>query len=593
MPRPCRVLATLLAFAAVTACMAVTSQTALAAPTCPLNPTTNAKKSNKLFAYFPTAADPSFPAYAGGVSPAAKFDVADLDPAIGTTAALRDRIHDVIVDDYCELNVQALKTTTNPATLAPPPARRLTVAIGSDSTGAWGQADGVDTGDLGAIGFARVWAGTYMTCPGALPGGGGGCGPLGPLSGVNATLDRWAQAIGGTAAHEAGHQYGLWHTDDNPPSDVGQPGPAPLPGEDGFNRHLMPSGNNLTGEDRASFRRHFSDRTFGIMATNVGLTIETMHNWDLVNPNAAAARSLRIDFLSPLAAAPPIDWTWTGATSPWISPVVSGPMGTAVFKGTTYKRYRITWSTGNPAWTGTPGVVPGGGEFHVGATFTGVDFNVPDPIIIQNVTLLDMSSNPLTLHPRLPAYDAGTVDSADGAFVLNIAAPTTSPSLVLESARIYQLPRVAAIESMNGVGTPATFDQSRIRPWSQSRCRVRKLPASRRETARCTIAKLAAKPHVAVTHKLGEPGVVPCVKGVPIGRPRTAGDSPTSPDLEGPICAGRSRDPFPSTTVYVIATVVDPHARHWDPRRKRYVVGPVRSKVFYQFAGRRRPNSRG
>jgi hypothetical protein len=489
-----------------------------------------------------------------------------------------------VSDDYCEFNVQVLSTTTNPATLPSPPARRVTVAVGSDNpTGAWGQAQEVDTGDSIDIDFARVWAGTYTSCEGGT-GTPGACSMTSSLTGANATLERWAQAIGGTAAHEAGHTYGLAHTDDDPPGDSGgQPGPAPLPGEDSFHRHLMPAGYNLTGDDRATFRRHFSDRTFGLLATNVGLSIQTMHNWDLINPNAASARSLRIDFLSTLSSVN-VTWSYTGPSSPWINPVVSGPTGTAVFKGTTYNRYAITWSSGNPAWsTAAPGTVPGGGRFHVGATFTGVDFNQPDPIIIQNVTLLDASSNPLTLHPRLPIYDAGTVDSADGTFGVNFFPPAGAPQLRLQGAVIYQLPRVASIASMTGGGRPRSFDKLPIRPWSTVKCK----PGALRKSLRCVIAKLSAKPHVLVTRRLGEPGVYDCSHGVP-RVPRAASpshDSTRAPDFEGPICAGATRDPFPSTTVYVIATFVDPNAKHYDLKSKRYVGGPVTSTVYYQFAG--------
>jgi hypothetical protein len=49
--------------------------------------------------------------------------------------------------------------------------------------------------------------------------------------------------------------------------------------------------------------------------------------------------------------------------------------------------------------------------------------------------------------------------------------------------------------------------------------------------------------------------------------------------------AGFSLDLFPSTTVYVTATVVDLAARHWDRATASFVVGPVESHLFYQFAG--------
>jgi hypothetical protein len=37
--------------------------------------------------------------------------------------------------------------------------------------------------------------------------------------------------------------------------------------------------------------------------------------------------------------------------------------------------------------------------------------------------------------------------------------------------------------------------------------------------------------------------------------------------------------------VYVIAKFVDPAAKHWDPSTKKYVVGPLTSTTYYQFAG--------
>jgi hypothetical protein len=572
----------------------VMAAAAIGAPTCPLSyGSTDAAKSNKLYLYFPAASDNTFPNYTSGASPAAPFDVADLDPAIGTTAQLRDRIFDVVSDDYCEFNVQVLSTTVNPATIPGAPLRRVTVAVGSDNpNGAWGQAQEVDIGDAIDTDFARVWAGTYVTCEGAAPGGAGGCSMTGSLQGANSTLDRWAQAIGGTAAHEAGHTYGLAHTDDDPPGDLGgQPGPAPLPGEDSFHRHLMPAGYNLTGDDRASYRRHMSDRAYGLLATNVGLSIQTMHNWDLTNPNAGAATSLAIDFLSPLPSIT-VSWSYSGASSPWINPTVAGPLGTAVFKGNLYNRYRITWSTGNPAWAPTPGIVPGGGHFHIGATFTGVDFNQPDPIIIQDTTLFNASSNPLTLHPRLPMYDTGTVDSA-GNFAVNFFAPDNAELLRMLDSVVYQLPRPASIDSMIGHGKPFAFDGLPIAPWSRSSCNCDSDKSQ--ELLRCSIASTSANPHVSVSHHLGEIGVVDCRNGVPPirridntgGAHRDGGisDSPNVPDFEGPLCAGTTTDPFPSTAVYIVATFVDPEVRHYDPVAKKYVVGPVASRLYYQFAG--------
>ena len=147
---------------------------------CPVSyGTQDAAKPNKLYLYFPAADDTTFPAYVANASPARTFDISSLTSYAGTAAALRDAVRDVVIDDYCEFNVQVLTTTTSPPTTF---ARRNTVAIGTDANGTtWGQAQAVDTGDATISDFARVWAGTYQSTA----GGAGGA-----LNGANSTLER-------------------------------------------------------------------------------------------------------------------------------------------------------------------------------------------------------------------------------------------------------------------------------------------------------------------------------------------------------------------------------------------------------------------
>jgi hypothetical protein len=548
---------TMLASAAlVPALMAVLAQSAGAAATCPISyGMHDDAKPNKLFLYFPTTADSTFPEFAvtsSPTSPAEPFDAADLTSYTGTTAALRDAVRDVVVDDYCEFNVQVRQTTTAPSAAQFP--RRNVVAIGSDGTGTglFGQAERVDTGDAFGADSARVWAGTYQE----LEGGAGGA-----LNGANSTLARWARSIGGTAAHEAGHNYGLAHSDDT----------NPAPGEDAATRHVMPAGSTLTGEHRAGYRRHFSDRTFSLLASNVGLSVQTMHNWDLVNPNAQTAHRLAMEFLTQDPAAI-LSWFYNGNRSPWTSPTVTN-LGQQTFKGQTYDRYRILWSTGK-SWDGpTPGQVPGGATFHIGATFSGVDFDAPDDVIITRLQLQDASGNPLALQPRLPGYDAGTLDVSDGTLDLNFFNVGGAQPLELQNVIARELPRTLSIDAMmpdaeellDVAGEPFS-----AWPGSTRMLVRRSEPIDRGGTLPVEVARLAQGRHIL------EEVAKDC---------DAADDAKGGPDTGGCV-PGFNVDLFPATSLYVTANVVTPNARHWDPQLEQYVTGPLTTRVFLQVAGR-------
>ena len=544
--------------------------------------TENAKR-NKLYLYFPTATDATFPDFDpdGSVDTrlTGDFDVADLDSAIGTTAQLRDAITNVVIADYCEFNVQVIQTTTNIDNAASPPDRRVNVAIGSDSFSLFGgtlfgdsepsPSDPLapDVGNARLIDHARVWAGSYRTVAG--PGTAGG-----ELAGVNSTRARWAAGIGGTAAHEAGHTFGLQHSDDV----------TPRPTEDVRTRHVMPAGSLLTNEQRVGFRRHFSDITFGVLAANVGLSVQTVHNWDYNNPNSVDARRLQMEILS-TAGSLTLGSAYTGSRSPWTTPVVSTLPGTVTFVGVTYNRFAVTWSTGQ-AWSPNgvapfqpAGVVGPGLNFHVGATFVGVDFNTPNPVIIRNVVLQDGSGTALTLHPRMAAYDAGALDVNDGVFRLSLFNQPGFGRLELRNIVVRELPRVLSIDSML-TGRPLfTWDDQPVLPW-----RERTLPdVTLRDVVTLDIAPLKQGHNVFIDHRREQPN--PNRPPNPVGAAGGSADTniPTFETTDKPF--GIDVDLFPSTTIYVTMTVVDPDAEHWDPALGRMVRGPVESKLFYQFRG--------
>ena len=515
-------------------------------------------KPNKLYLYFPASNDPTYPEFGVAgltTSPAVAFNTASLTNYTGNAADLRNAITQVVKDDYCEFTVEVIATTTAPPTTYP---RRNTVAIGTDtdptSSGTFGLAQAVDTGDATLVDFARVWAGTYQT----LYGGSGGA-----LNGANSTLERWARSIGGTAAHEGGHNYGLSHND----------GLYVAPGEDPLVHHIMASGSHFSGEDRAGYRRHFSDNEFSILAANVGLALQTMWNWDLINPNAETGVRLQMDFLSTKSSIV-TSWQYTGNLSPWMNPTVSGPSGTQVFKSVTYNRYMIEWSVSNPAWTGaSPGQVLGGQQFHVGVGLTDVDYGQPDAIIITDCRLLGSSGAVLAMHPRVVGYDAGNFDQA--ADTMNLRFINFRPEkLVVQNVEVQELPRMLSIDAMVPNRTELTDEVGKvIEPWAQSRRTV--LTASkalaRNNEQSVPLAKIAQKPHLLYVldvkacealDRLHGPDVAKCLPGV-------------------------HADLFPATAVYVKATVADPKARYWDRNQKKYVTGPLTSHLYYQIAGRR------
>jgi hypothetical protein len=531
--------------------------TATAAPACPVSyGATDDAKPNKLYLYFPTASDASYPEFSDNAVPTSpvQFNPALLTSYTGTSTELRNATFDVVSDDYCEFNVQVRQTTTAPpATFA----RRNTVAIGTDTnvTAAdgttWGQAQAVDTGDGSVVDFAREWAGSYQSHA----GGAGGA-----LNGANSTVARWANSVGGTAAHEAGHSYGVSHND----------GLVVGAGEDALTRHVMARGSNYTDEQRAGYRRHFSDREMSILASNVGLSIQTMHNWDMVNPNAQAARRLRITFLSPNATVTQ-SWAYDGDRSPWVNPVTSGSLGTQTFKGTSYHRHTITWSTGH-GWTGgASGTVPGGAPFHVGATFSGIDFNQPDPIIITKTELLDSGGAALALSPRLPGYDAGTLDSSDGTFDMqftNLAGGVLDIGDVL----VREFPRPISIDALVPGAKLFDFFGEPALPWERSTHVLlgeKPMPLKRGASRSLTLAKLGQRRHILER----------------VGRDCQGGDAEAEPDVLS--CRpGFNVDLFPATTIVVRATATARNVKHFDRKRRRYVTGDVKSTVFVQIGGR-------
>lgn len=553
----------LLRSALALACLAAAAGSTQAAPTCyPKYTAVAANAPNKLFLYFPAFDDPTWPAYDTGVSPARTFDAALLPgaPAV-STAQLRNRIFDVVSTDYCEFNVEVMgATTTNPNTLPSPPARRNMVAIGADANpGLFGEAQNVDTGDALAVDHARVWGGTY----------GNACSA--ELSGAGNTLDHWAMGIGGTAAHEAGHNYGLSHG----------AGSVLHAGEDALTNHIMPAGGSIPCSDRVNHLRHFSDNDYGILANNVGLAVQSLANWDFINPNAGAAHGLCMEVLS-LSPTLTAVWDYRGNTSPWVAPTVTAA-GTKLFKGLVYRRYFVTWQSPNVApnpypWPGAPGTVAGGAPFHVGANFAEEPLSaVTNQVVIVDTELLDAANNPLPLHPRVPTYNTGTL-SPDGLFHIELL-NLVNAAMVIRNPVAWVLPRQVDILAMRpGFAAEGKLFDVRnqpVTPWRRVQLPAAvELPAGSPDQpgrARLAIGNLFKDGH-----------------NIKIRTAATTGrDSAGGSEVNRDVPRTLLTDPFPGAAVYLEADLVEPSAVQWDPAVGAYVQREGVTKVFLQVAGQR------
>jgi len=424
----------------------------------------------------------------------------------------------------------------------------------------YGVAQAVDMGDADSQDYARVYADSFGEAFG---------GPGEALNGADSTLERWATAIGHTTSHEAGHNYGLAHGND---------APVPGSGEDQNTNHILATGNTgLTGEIRAGVDRHFSDTSYEILGHNVGLSINTVYNWDFTNPNSSDAHSLVITILSQSSTLT-LDWFYTGDRSPWKNPTVTKLVGTTkTFQGTTYNNvYELTFSTATSWCCGSNGVVPPGQEFHIGASF-----QESDPIVVYETTLKDNAGNDLPLHPRTVGFDNGSTDMGTGDFELLIFNPNPDEGdLIIQDLRFVFLPRLLHINSM--VADAERLQDYRgieVLPYLPDKLYLPMSLLSPRnqieigDQTSITLANLTNPRHVDITYD-----ATGCERGFIPPADVEAGEIEYCPD-------GTALSLFPATTVYVVANVVDPNAKYFDPAVGDIVTGPLESKVFYQFTG--------
>jgi len=536
--------------------LAVSSQVSLAAFVNCDAPRPNA--TSVLYLYYPQTDDSDFPEFGVATvstSPCQDFDVNELDSSIDE-AALIARITQLSRRHYCEFNVRIVQSRTANGTTNPVPSdtRWQVVGLGSDSetygTGnLFGQAQAVDLDDADAQDFARVWAGSF----GAAYGGAGGA-----LNGTNSTLERWANAIAGTTSHEAGHNYGLSHSDS-----------TAAPGEDGTNNHVMATGSTgLTGEQRTQFR-HFSNTSFEVLAANLGLIEKTLTNWDFTNPNSSTADGFYIIVLVlPADGTPSKTSMYTGSLSPWGDVSISADtIPQETHQGTLYNRFRIEF-TSPKAWANGPdGEVPAGEDLHVGVSI--------DKNNIVRDTQFTSAGVPLPLKPRFPGYDASsTFDPLTGALHISLFSfdYEENGELLLSPARVVRLPRTLPVDQMIAGGQLVDSDGVPIQPWQDA---VRGQPTVLTTRAELTVGYLSEGRIVEIL----APHNPNCVPGWTLG------------DGEGvsiEYCPeGTQVSLFPSARIYVEMTVTDPDALFYNRITGQMEIGALDTVLYFQVPGQK------
>jgi hypothetical protein len=278
-----------------------------------------------------------------------------------------------------------------------------------------------------------------------------------------------------------------------------------------------------------------------------------------------------------------LSWSYGGGLSPWNAPSIA-TAGTANFQGASYNQFLVTWSSGKAWNNGSPGSVGPGIQFHVGATFSGIDFNQPNPIIITAIALQDGGGAPLTLQPRMVGYDAGALDGSDGNFNFRFFNPDPARRLVLADVTVHELPRVLSIDSMvpgapmkswQGLPVIPWKSERRLVPPGQEKNREAKGEAEIRDVLKLSLAKMSQGRHIYINTTADDCKREPQPRGV--HRDGTYADTTCRP--------GQALDLFPATALYLTATVIDPEARQWDAAQGKFVVGPLASRLYYQVGG--------
>ncbi|MBK7872621.1 MAG: hypothetical protein IPJ74_19040 [Saprospiraceae bacterium] len=532
---------------------------------CPYTTDPNTKL-NKIHLYFPTI-NTAFPNFGSGQISTDPLTVFDADALFSgaSSSDLQENIRDLVADHFCELDVGVLKTQSLPVLNTTTNARANIIGISTSDDGnssriVFGLAQGIDLSEEANLSYASIWVGELKN---EFSGTGGA------LNSSHTDISkRWVNAIATTAAHEAAHNYGLDHSIALPSSSQ----------EDTLTNHLMAEGNTTDGNNRATVSKHFSNTSFGALAHRLGLQVNTLHSWELINPNNQAADQLIITVFSKAN-----NLTINNADlsrCPWQAPRVEHISNNHWLFDDIYKKFEIIFDQPQPD---SSGQVPAGHRFHIGLAF-----EEDEAVIVVGVTLKNGNLT-LPLSPRTVGFDQGFIDTSTGEVSMRIfnngidssrvRQLSTTRQIRLENLRIDFLPRVADLKSMRNFdgGIFPNPEQDRLVDFRGLKVLSEGNVEQQQRLILDTVlavffGKLTDPRRINITFDS-----TGCVKGI---GPGDVFNGKINYCFHGTLLSL-----FPSTMIYVTATIVEPNATYFDPNRNEFVTGDLRTYVQYQFSG--------
>ncbi len=500
--------------------------------------------------YLKYDADSNFPEFGDNghkTSPLQTFDASQLDSSFGATETeqIKTKVLWIVQEDFREFDLEV--TTTQPSGSG-----YQTLGIDhkvSKTSSGWllGKAKGIDN-EADDDDYARVFGGSFGDWDSA-------------WQGSNSTVDRWSRAIGETAAHEAGHNYGVRHPNSALNSAESSAG-------DSRSNHILATYSaGLTAEERATINRHFSDTSYGILAANLGLNSRTLTNWAFRNPNDVKAHDFHINFLSQYSV---LTVESELSRDPFDSYVVNR-LGEQTIDNEKWYEYEVAWSGGNGVEAGAlwySGIKLGG---FIGLSPELEPTQLPPTawpsgdFIITDTYLTDIDSNRLPLRPRTISYGGGDTDD-DGIYSTSVS-NDSDELMIVRNLRYRLVPRMIDPETMvaESLNDPAAAGGVVVNVLMDI-----EIPG-----------ETVLGPGQKASFVLGN------LNDWLNARLDTGGGSADDgvPDDEAYIAPAIWRDMFPSTYIYGTATVVVPDQQVWDADSEQFIITDIKTEVFFQLGG--------